>query len=298
MDLVVRPLANVIVRPLTADDIDAAREVQTRSFQELDRKTGEPPWEVTPAVIERQRVRFRHFLTHDPGGSWVATVDGRVVGAALALRRENLWGLSLLVVDPDRQSLGIGRRLLDASLTYADGAETAVILSSQDPRAMRSYAVAGFDLHPQIHATGVLDRALLPRPSGRVRVGSEADVDLAESVDRRVRGAARGPDQVLLAKTCAMYVVDDPAGRGHAYVRDDGRIVTVAATDDATATDLLWQCLAHEREGSVTVDQVNGEQQWAVRVALTARLRLAPAGCVFWRGCRPPPAYLPDGGFL
>jgi GNAT superfamily N-acetyltransferase len=289
---------DLTVRPLVADDIDAARDVQTRAFQELDRATGDPAWEVTPAVVERQRGRFRHFLTHDPAGSWVATLDGEVVGAALALRREGLWGLSLLVVDPDRQSLGIGRRLLDASLTYADGVDCAVILSSQDPRAMRSYAVAGFDLHPQIRARGPLDRSLLPRPSGRVRVGGGNDVDLAEAVDRQVRGAARGPDQVLLAETCTMYVVDDASGRGYAYVRGDGRIVTVAATDGQTATDLLWQCVAHERDGDVVVEHVNGDQQWAVRVAIEARLALAPDGCVFWRGRRPPPAYLPDGAYL
>jgi hypothetical protein len=72
----------------------------------------------------------------------------------------------------------------------------------------------------------------------------------------------------------------------------------VAATEDQTAAELLWQCLAHEREGEVVVDHVNGEQQWAVRVAVEARLRLEPAGCVFWRGRRPPPAYLPDGAYL
>jgi predicted N-acetyltransferase YhbS len=98
------------VRPCTADDIDAVREIQTAAFQALDRSHGEPTIEVTPAVVERQRGRVRHFLTNDPEGSWVATSDGTVVGAALALRREGLWGLSLLVVNVDRQSHGIGRR--------------------------------------------------------------------------------------------------------------------------------------------------------------------------------------------
>ncbi|HEU5035178.1 MAG TPA: GNAT family N-acetyltransferase, partial [Mycobacteriales bacterium] len=113
------------IRPLTDRDVDAARTVQTVAFTALHRSQGEPVTEVTPEVVERQRRRVRHFLRHDPEGAWAAVVDGAVVGVALALRRESLWGLSLLVVDPAHQSGGIGRRLLDASLTYAEGCATA-----------------------------------------------------------------------------------------------------------------------------------------------------------------------------
>jgi hypothetical protein len=42
------------------------------------------------------------------GGSWVATIDDEVVGTALALRRDSLWGLSLLAVDPRVQSSDAG----------------------------------------------------------------------------------------------------------------------------------------------------------------------------------------------
>jgi GNAT superfamily N-acetyltransferase len=288
----------VIVRPLAAADIDAAREVQTRSFDDHDRRYGDPVPPVTDATVSRQRARFRHFLTHDPEGSWVAVVDDRVVGTALALRRESMWGLSLLAVDPEVQSRGIGRQLLDASLGYAAGAETAVILSSRDPRAIRSYAVAGFDLHPQVRASGQLDRSLLPRPDSRVKAGDPSRAEWADAVDRLVRGAARGPDHHLLAEMGQMFVIDDTAGRGYAYLRRDGRIVTIAATDDDTATALLWQCLAAEQNGEREVDHVNGAQQWAVRVAVAARLRIEPAGPVFWRGRTPPSCYIPDGAYL
>lgn len=288
----------VAIRPLTEDDIDAARVVQVSAFDTKDRATGHVVPEMTPEMVERQRGRFRHFMTHDPEGSWVATVDGAVVGTALALRRDSLWGLSLLAVDPAVQSNGIGRRLLDASLRYADDVDTATILSSSDPRAIRSYAVAGFDLYPQVRATGPLDRALLPRPSGRVRDGDASRVEWADDLDRLVRGAARGPDHTVLSGMSQMYVVDDASGRGYAYLRTDGRIVTVVATDDDTATALLWQCLAAEQDGDRTIDHVNGGQQWAVRVALAARLPIKPSGPVFWRGRTPPASYLPDGAYL
>jgi predicted N-acetyltransferase YhbS len=291
---------DVTVRPLDAADIDAAREVQTRAFQALDRAFGEPEWEVTPAVVERQRGRLRHFLTNDPGGSWVAELDGQVVGTALALRREGLWGLSLLVVDPEQQSRGIGRVLLDASLGYADGAPTAIILSSRDSRAMRRYAAAGFDLFPQVWSSGPVQRSRLQRPPLPVRAGSDDDADFADAVDRLVRGAARGPDHALMASAGPMFVVDQGGSRGYGYARADGRLVTIAATDEVAAEALLWEYLGHDPDGTVsrTVDHLTGEQQWAIRTVVAAGLRLAAAGPAFWRGRTPPRCYIPDGAYL
>jgi predicted N-acetyltransferase YhbS len=291
---------DLTVRRLDEADVDAARKVQTRAFQALDRAFGEPEWEVTPAVVERQRARFLHFLRNDPDGSWVAEVDGHVVGTALALRREGLWGLSLLVVDPEQQSRGIGRALLDASLTYADGVPTAIILSSRDGRAMRRYAAAGFDLYPQVGSSGPVDRSRLQRPAAPVRVGGADDADFADAVDRHVRGAARGPDHAAMSSAGAMFVVDQGERRGYAYQRTDGRLVTIAATDEVAAEALLWEYLGYDQDGTVsrTVDHLNGEQQWAVRTVVAAGLRLAAAGPAFWRGRTPPRCFIPDGAYL
>lgn len=291
------------MRPLEAADVDAARGVQNAAFAPLDAALDpgfDPAVADRPDVVERQRRRLLHFLTHDPAGSWVAEVDGRVSGVALALRRGDLWGLSLLVVDPEVQSRGVGRRLLDASLRYADGARRAVILSSQDPRAMRVYARAGFDLHPQVVGRGPVERSRLPALNGRVRDGARADAALGDEVDVAVRGAHRGPDHELMIDIWPMFVVDDVDGRGYAYVRSDGEVVALAATDDDTATLLLWRCLTHAAEAGseALVDHITGNQQWAIRTVVAAGLALSPGGPVFWRGATPPPAYLPSGGFL
>ena len=56
-----------------------------------------------------------------------------MIGAALAIEREGVWGLSLLVVLPDHQSSGIGRALLERTLEYAGGGRRgAIILASPD----------------------------------------------------------------------------------------------------------------------------------------------------------------------
>jgi len=277
------------------DDIEQTRVVQTRAMadgEDID------PQALPPLVAERQRLRHGHFVQHDPDGSWVAETDGRVVGVALALLRDDLWGLSLLAVQPELQAKGIGHRLLEASLSYADGAERAVILSTSDPKAMACYLGAGFALHPQVAARGKVRRT--PPPDPRVRLGGPDDVAFADEVDRVVRGARRGPDQLLLAETWSMYVVDDTDGRGYAYARDNGEVEVVAATDDGTATALLWRCLAHAVQCDVeaSVEHANAAQQWAVRVMLEAGLSLRPSGPVFWRNGAPPRCYLPSGPWL
>lgn len=289
---------------MTEADISAAGNAQVAAFDALHRaERGDPPQERDDRFWDRVAGRFRHFMTNDPDGTLVAVVDGTVIGCALALKRESYWGLSLLAVDPSAQGTGAGRRLLDTALRYAEGCERAVIMSSTDPRAIRSYATSGFTLHPQVWAVGEPDRSSLPATNPRVRAGSASDIELADSVDRLVRGAARGPDQVRMAAELpeiTMYVVDDPDGRGYVYVRSDGEIYCLAATDEETASRLLWRGFAHAADAGKPVDlyALPAEQQWAIKASLEARLTVKPGGPVFWRGGSPPPAYLPSGAFL
>jgi GNAT superfamily N-acetyltransferase len=290
----------VNVRAMTDADVEATAGVQLAAFIALDEREGIEPRPVTDDTRARQYVRHRHFLANDPAGSWVATENDRVIGCALALKREGLWGLSLLVVDPATQSGGVGRQLMDASLTYSADCPRATILSSGDPRAMRLYATSGFELYPQVGGHGEPDRASLPALHGRVRDGSIADAGWADEIDRSVRGAARGPDQVRIASDMPMFVIDDVDGRGYAYVRSDGIVYALAATDDETATALLWRALTHTVEIGVpaTVDHMNAAQQWAIRTSYNARLKVSPAGPVLWRGRTPPNCYLPSGAYL
>lgn len=259
----------------------------------------QPLEELSEAQRAKARARHLHFIEHDAEGTWVATVDDRLVGHGAALVREGLWGLSLLVVDPATQSGGIGRKLLDATLRYADGCDRAIIQSSSDPRAIRAYATAGFELFPQMMATGkpAVDGA--PSSITRVREGGLSDADLADEIDRAVRGSGRGPDHGFIAPGMDMYVVDDVDGRGYAYRRGSD-VYLLAASDDDTATALIWRCFQRgaELDIDITVDHLTAEQQWAMGACFDARLKMTPGGPVFWRGATPPRSYLPSGAFL
>lgn len=280
------------IRPLTPDDAREVFHLTTECFQDLARRRGRPP---EPARdYEASAVRLRHSPTADPDGCWAACEDGRIVAATMASIREGVWGLSLLVVAPHAQSSGIGRELMRRALEYGAPHRGGLILSSDDPRAIRTYARAGFTLRPTVMAHGRPRE--IDHPAG-VRTGSRDDVALTEDVDRRVRGAARGQDIHALLDAGSELLVHP--GRGYA-VRTGGSLRTLAALDDEAARDLLRATIARApRDSDVEVEFVTAEQEWAIGVLLDAGLDIEPYGPMFTRGetgtLRP---YLPNGAYL
>lgn len=289
--------APVVVRPLRADEAEAAHHCSFSTFAELDARSGLPVPEHTPEVLLRGIARIAHPQRTDPDGAWAAELDGRLVGVALAIRREALWLLSLLVVEPGVQGAGTGRRLLEAALLTARDARTGLILSSEDPRALRRYALAGFALSPGYDARGPVDRALLPAvPS--VREGSyDDDRELVEDVVRSLRGAGFGPDlDVLRDAGARLLVTDGRGGSGFAVVSASG-VRPLGATSPDAAQALLWAALA-ECGAEVSVAFLTAQQQWAIDVVLAARLPLRPGSSCCHRGRSGPfSPYLPSGAY-
>src|SRR4051794_37228041 len=90
---------------MRADDVVAAEAVARTTLW-----AGHPGAE-DPETVARGVRRVAHLQRTDPGGAWVADAAGTIVGMALALVREGIWGLSLLAVAPEHQTRGIGREL-------------------------------------------------------------------------------------------------------------------------------------------------------------------------------------------
>jgi GNAT superfamily N-acetyltransferase len=284
----------VDIRPLRREDIPSADLVAYEALWQSVPQQGES----SEARAARGQSRVAHLLETDPGGAWVAADERRVVGVALALAREGLWGLSLLAVEPPRQGDGIGRRLLDMALGYADGARGAIILSSTDPRAMRRYARAGFELRPAVAAAGIVERDALPAPDGAIREATAGDVALTEAASRAVRGATHAPDILhALAQGGGRLLVHGDRGF---VVHVDGSPRLLAACDEDAARALLWASLAASPPGTtVQVDFMTAGQDWAVAICLEAGLALSPDGPVFVRGeVGPLRPYLPSGAYL
>ncbi len=250
-----------------------------------------------PSVAQRWRERVAHPLTTDPDGCFVAERGARVVGAVQALRRERVWCLSLLTVQPDAQSAGLGRMLLARALSYGPDTDAGLIPSSSDPRALRLYALAGFALRPAFDAVGAIDRRSLPRPDHQVREGGPADLDALAAISRDVRGGPHTRElEFALGWGARLLRLGD---RGFAVAVPGRGVWLLVARDEQAASSLLWAALAliGETEQPV-VRWMTADQQWAIEVVLRAGLQLTPFGALCVRG-RPGPLrpFLPSGPF-
>lgn len=94
-----------------------------------------------PAMVQPDD--YRPLLGRD-GRGWVAEVDGRLVGFAVADRlRGNVWAL---FVDPRFEGRGAGRMLHDAMMDWLFAAGLGSVWLSTDPgtRAEAFYRAAGW----------------------------------------------------------------------------------------------------------------------------------------------------------
>lgn len=283
----------IVVRPLRTEDVDDAERLTDDAFAQVHGAGGRR----TPLRAAAWRARTVRLLEQDGPGCWVAERDGELMGVATSLRRETLWALSTFAVRPDWQGRGVGRALLAAVGGHAHGALRAMLSSSADPRAVRRYRLAGFDLHPQMVLEGTVRRDGLEAPD-RVRDATDGDVEWMDSLDRGLRGAGRGDDHALLRATHPLRVVDRPHRRGYAYLAEDHSVVLLAASDRRTAAELLADALLTAAGKDVSQRHVTAANQWALDVGLAAGLSVRTEGYLCVRGLKPPTPYLHHGSLL
>ncbi len=253
------------------------------------------------AQLDASRMGHARFVQHDGPGAWVAVSEGRVVGVAESVRRESVWGesfwgLSMLFVHPEFQSRGVGGRLLEAAMDYSAGASQRMIQSSPDPRAMRRYFLAGLAMHPTAEMGGQPDRRAIP-PSLPGRDGDEGDLELVAEVEAQL-GRSRTEDVAfgLSDGRCRLDVVDSDPGRGW-VLWHPGRLSMLGATDEQTASVLLWRFLAGS-EGQILVHGLTAAQQWAFDVLHQARLTAQIRGSLFIDGMAVPIPWIASGWYF
>ena len=279
--------SDYFVRPMTLADVPAVERLTDEAYLDVDVRTQRAGW---PEPVHRGdeaaelwRTRVAHLVGTDPRGCWVAEDPRDLLGAAVSMKRDLTWLLATYAVRPGLQGRGVGRHLLEASMAYGSGCLRSMVASSDDPLAVRRYRLAGLTLHPSMVLRGTVPRTALPVVE-RVREGSPGDVDLMNSVDRQVRGAAHGPDHEVLTAHYRLLVVDTTTGSGYAYVAPAGGSYLLAATNRRTATSLLWEVLA----GSSPNEPVT----------VACRLSLWSSGYLALQGMKPPAPYLHSGHFL
>ena len=150
---------------------------------------------------------------------------------------------------------------------------------------MRRYRLAGLHAAPPMLLWGAVPRAALPVVE-RVREGSPGDVDLMDSVDRQVRGAAHGVDHEAAGRdpTGSSWRTGRPA-RATPTSRPGGGPTCWRPPTGAPPTDLLWEALAATSpDAPVEVAHVTAANEWAVDVGMACRMQLWTRGYLALRG--------------
>lgn len=280
--------AAVLVRPMAEVDIHQVARVTAEAFET----------DISTVLLRHNwEQRLRHALRSDPDGAFVTEHHGVITGAAQAVIRERLWILSLMAVSPTRGRGGEGRALMQATLDYDPGCDGGLIVASDDPRALRLYASSGFALEATFKATGTVDPALLPAPDPDITVVPPAQLETLASISRAARGAAHDPDlSVALFRDASFFRLED---RGWVATMPARGVWALAARDEQAATALLWHGLAQlQEQPQLEIGWISGRQQWAIDVALAARLSLTTYGALGLRGeVGPLHPYIPSPPF-
>ncbi|HWE08437.1 MAG TPA: GNAT family N-acetyltransferase [Solirubrobacteraceae bacterium] len=264
-------MARTRVRRMADGDIEPSARVLARAFgidaSDDNRRRGEQ--------------RVAHLLASDPEGSFVGEQRGAITGMAQAYRREDLWCLSMLAVEPEAQGTGMGRTLFERALEYGDDGP-GLIVASNDPRALRLYAAAGFSLRPAMEAWGTIDRRTFPADIAGVTRGTAGDVERVAGISRAVRGAPHTPEIAFALERGAELLL--LADRGFAVAETGLGVWLLAARDDRAASALLWSALDVAGDVERPVRWITAGQDWAVDVVVRAGLQISAYGALCVRG--------------
>ena len=293
-EVVIRQLEEADVEPVARAAWAPLREATIRYHHE------EMPDLQTDEAAARSRDRIDHIRRHDPEGSWVAELAGEIVGVGLATVREGIWFLSLLTVSGEVQSKGVGRKLLDATLAYAEGCKGSWIMSSLDPRALHRYGAAGFSLHPGYEAKAKVNRSLLTAQPA-VREGSyDTDAGWIDDLIRTLRGAAYGPDiEATKARGARLLVIAEGEQRAYSFFGNKN-VWNLGATSAELAQRILIASVAEGMgdDGEFSIGALTATQQWAIDVALDLKMSLVPGVSLCLQGeLGPMTPYLPNGAY-
>ncbi len=127
----------------------------------------------------------------------MADVGSEIVGTAIGLIREGVWGFSLFAVLPAFQGRGIGSRLYAPALAYGAGEPGGIILSSSHPAAIRRLPSARDTGCCRLSISPVSPTA--PGTCAACRPGDlRADAQTIDAASRHVRGASHMLDMPIL----------------------------------------------------------------------------------------------------
>ena len=185
-----KPQPDVVVRTATMDDVPECARICYAAFMKINTAHGFPcdfPNAEVPAG-------FLAMLFAAPDFSCVvAEIDGRIVGSNCLDERSSIFGVGPITVDPEVQSAGVGRRLMQAVMDRADeqgAAGIRLVQAAFHCRTLALYASLGFDVREPLAC--LQGRTAQRSVEGcRVRRAEAADLDACKALSVAVHGFDR-----------------------------------------------------------------------------------------------------------
>jgi GNAT superfamily N-acetyltransferase len=240
------------------DDLHACWEIWRDALNDYMLPLNLPPIPIEADSITRLH---QHLRSTDPDRFVVATrqaEDGgeHIVGFTSAIRRGDLWFLSMLFVRPAEQGVGVGRALLERVLPK-DGAILATATDTAQPISNALYTTLG--IVPRMPLFSLIGRpgrdgGFDPLPAGVVAAplssaayGSDDRIAaVVDAVDHEVLGFAHREDHRFVALEGRHgFVYRDAADAivGYGFASEVGRVGPVAVRDEALLAPILGHLL-------------------------------------------------------
>jgi GNAT superfamily N-acetyltransferase len=279
-------------RPATAGDLATCAAIWRNSINDYTRRLNQPDIPDDLAPILRL---YAHLRATDPDGFVVAETradDGapRTVGFVAAIRREPLWFLSMLFIEPDHQGAGLGRELLRRVMPAEPGTALATCTDTVQPISNALYASLGIvPRMPLIRLVGLPDRidALPALPSGirAVTLDSfDGDTDAAiATVVRASSGLAHEADHRFVraeGRLGFVFVGGDGAAVGYGYASEAGRVGPVGVVEPSLLAPVVARLVTEVQPRGAFGVWVPGAADATMRALLRAGFRIDGFPCL------------------
>lgn len=236
-------LDRIVIRPLTTADVGGAWQLSVQAG-----------WNQLAADWQR-------MLSLEPRGCFAAELDGRIVGTTICVAFGPVAWLAMVLVEETHRGKGLGRRLVQAGLDYADAAGAKTVRLDATPLGRPVYERLGFA--PQFELTrwsGVPAHARMTNRMAPI-IAAPADTRTREEIhawDRRAAGADRRRWlDALFADTPPLVVYDERGAVAGFLTSRPGRLglyVGPCCGLQPAALALFEQALCAHRGERIVVD--------------------------------------------
>jgi GNAT superfamily N-acetyltransferase len=231
--------SDISIRRATPADARRAFDVSMAAMRDLFVRQGSE-WKLDPESFWTVLGPFLTHLATHAAEWWIAedSDDGSMIGYARSIERGGLFELSEFFVRPDRQSAGLGRRLLEHAFPLGRG-EVRAIIATPDVRGLSRYYAAG-----TLARFAMMSLTGQPRPvrsAGDLDAVSATFEDVAEvaAIEEAVFGYPRHADYPWLFERREAFLYRR-AGRaaGFAFFSETGQ-GPIAALEPADLRPIL-----------------------------------------------------------